>query len=163
METQVQDDVVKLVAAYAQEADAAKKAALKAQLEAEIARRKAAEAQRPLPRYPVGLAATLGDNKAVVTAAAFQNGTWVYTVVINPDALIMTMTLTKPEAELKTLLAQQIGQPAGPAYPRGLLVFRNGQGGLIEDVKADGATWSYQVRGWPARVSEDQLAAILGK
>lgn len=154
------------LAEFAAEKDAAKKAALKAKLDAEIAKRKAveaAEAQKPKPLYPVGLAAEIAGKKAVIKSTAWINGTWVSTVEIDAGALIPNFTVTKPEAELKQLLAEQIGQPAGPAYPRGLVLYRNGQGGAVEDVKADGATYSYQIKGWPNRVSEAQLAAILGK
>lgn len=161
------DDEVKLVVEkYAKEKDPAKKAELKQQLDAEITKRKAVEAEvakRPAPRYPVGLAATLGSNKAVVTAATYEPTGWRYSIVINPGAIFMTTTLVKTEAEVKQLLAEQVKQAAGPAYPRGVLFFRNGQGGLIEDVKPEGGTFSYQVKGWPNRVTEEQLAAILGK
>jgi len=165
---QAGDDEVKvIVAAFATETDAKKKAELKAKLDAEIARRKAVEAElakRPKPLYPVGSSATIGNNVAVVTQAEFQGTAWIYTVVINPGAFIMTKTLSNvTENDIKKFLAEHVGQVVGPAYPRGLTVFRNGQGGLIEDVKVDGATYSYQVKGWPNRVTESQLAAILGK
>jgi hypothetical protein len=160
------DNIKQVIAQYAQATDPAEKVKLKAQLDAEIAKRKAAEAEaatRPRPRYPIGLAAELAGKRAVVKGATWANGAWVYTVEIDAGMLIPNFTVTKPEAELRALLAEQVGQPVGPAYPRGITLYRNGQGGLIEDVQPDAGSYSYQVKGWPKRVTEAELAAVLGR
>lgn len=153
------DEFKNVVVEFKRAPDAAAKAALKARLDTEIARRCAP----PAPLYPNGLTAALGDKRARVTAAKWDGAMWQYLVEVDAGALIPTFSITRPETELRALLAEHTGQPAGPAYPRGVVLIRNGQSAVIDDARAEGGTYTYQVRGWPARVAEADLALALGK
>lgn len=157
------DEFKNVVVEWKRAPDAAAKAALRARLDAEIARRTAAPAAPAAPLYPVGLAAALGDKRARVLSAKWDGTTWQYTVEVDAGPLIPTFSIARPEIELRALLAEHAGQPAGPAYPRGVVLLRNGQAAAIDDARAEGGTYTYQVRGWPARVSEADLAAALAR
>lgn len=168
--TQMGDDEVKQVlAAFAAEKDADKKAALKAKLEAEIERRKAAAAAAPQPLYPVGLEARFGKRRAVIVATAVTNGRLVYVIDLEAGEFLGLGDgrYERTEAELRATLAGEVGQPLvdGQAFPQGIAVYRNGQGGVITNATKDDAKggWIYTLTGWPRPVTQAELLAVLRK
>lgn len=167
---QMNDDEVKVVLAeLAAETDAQKKAALKAKLDAEIARRKAVVAAAPQPLYPVGLEARFGKRRAVIAGTAVVNGALVYVVDLEAGEFLGLGDgrYERTEAELRATLAGEVGQPLadGQAFPAGVAVYRNGQGGAIQAVTRDDAKggWLYTIIGWPRAVTQQELLAILRK
>lgn len=167
-ETQaMSDDAVKvLVTRFAAEQDPAKKAGLKATLDAEIARRKAAA---PRPLYPVGLEARFGKRRAVITGYAVVNDVPTYTIDLAAGEFLGLGDgiYVRTETELRATLAGEVGQPLteGQAFPQGIAVYRNGQGGIIEAASRDDARggWLYAIAGWPRAVTQDELLALLRK
>lgn len=167
-ETMAQDEVLKVtLAEFVAEKDAAKKAKLKARLDAEIARRKAVEAAAPRPLYPVGLEARFGKRRAVIIAAAAVDGRLVYVIDLEAGEFLGLGDgrYERTEAELRATLADEVGQPLedGQAFPQGVAVYRNGQGGAIEAVVRDDARggWVYTLAGWPRAVTQDELLTVL--
>lgn len=168
--TTTQDETFKVtLAEFTAEKDAAKKAALKAKLDAEVARRKAAEAAAPKPLYPVGLEARFGKRRAVITGAAVVNGVPTYTISLEAGEFLGLGdgVYTRTEAELRATLAGEVGQMLadGQAFPRGVAVYRGGQGGAIQAVTKDDAKggWVYTITGWPRPVTQAELMAVLRK
>ena len=164
-----QDEALKVtLQEFVAEKDAAKKAALRAKLDAEIARRKAAEAAAPKPLYPVGLEARFGKRRAVITTAALgADGVWRYVIDLQAGEFLGLGdgTYTRTEAELRATLAGEVGQQlaAGQAFPQGIAVYRGGQGGVIETAVKDDARggWVYAITGWPRAATQDELLAVL--
>lgn len=168
MSEMAQDETFKVtLAEFAAEKDAAKRAAIKAKLDAEIARRKAAEAAAPRPLYPVGLEARFGKRRAVIIATAVADNRPVYVIDLEAGEFLGLGDgrYERTEAELRATLAGEVGQPLedGQAFPAGIAVHRNGQGGAIETVVKDDARggWVYTLAGWPRVVTQDELLAVL--
>jgi hypothetical protein len=156
----------------AAEADPAKKATLKQQIDAEIAARKAAEAEaakRPKPLYPVGLQVQFGKRKATITEAHQDaQGAWHYTIALLAGEFLGLGdgSYQVSEADMRAKVAGEVGQQLAPgqAFPQGVAVYRNGQGGMVSKVAQDAAgAWQYTIAGWPNTVTQEQLLAILRK
>lgn len=169
-ETQAQtgdDEVRRVVAAFAAETDPTKKAELRARLDAEVARRQAAEAAAPRPLYPVGLEARFGKRRAVIVSTAVADGKLIYVIDLQAGELfgLGDGRYERTEAELRATLAGEVGQPLvdGQAFPAGIAVYRNGQGGVIQAAVKDDARggWVYTVSGWPRAVTQAELLAVL--
>jgi hypothetical protein len=188
--TNVQDEAFRItLAELAAEKDSAKKAVLKAKLDAEVVRRKASEAEaeqrakaataaiakakveaaaRTKPLYPPGLLVKFGDISATITEAHRDaQGAWHYTTVISGTPLgIKDGTYPSSEIDLRKQLSEQLGQPlaADQAFPVGLQVYRNQQGGWIQKVERNAAgVWIYTVAGWGNTVNQSELLGILSK
>lgn len=169
MEPNVDEQLKVTLMEFTAEKDAQKKAALKTKLDAEIARRKAAEAAAPKPLYPVGLEARFGKRRAVIAGVAVVNGVPTYVIDLQAGEFLGLGdgVYNRTEAELRATLAGEVGQPLvdGQAFPQGIAVYRNGQGGVIQAVTRDDAKggWLYTVAGWPRPVTQQELLAILRK
>lgn len=169
METSVDEQFKVTLAEFAAEKDAQKKAALRARLDAEIARREAVAAAEPRPLYPVGLEARFGRRRAVIAATAVVDGALVYVVDLEAGEFLGfgDGRYERTEAELRAQLAGEVGQPLvdGQAFPAGVAVYRNGRGGVITAVERDAARggWLYALAGWPRAVTQGELLAILRK
>jgi hypothetical protein len=171
--TNVQDEAFKVtLAEFTAEKDAAKKAAIKTRLDAEIARRKAAEvakAKAPKPLYPVGLEVRFGKRQAtIIDAKQDAKGAWSYDIDLKAGELLGLGdgVYTKTEPEMRQIIAGEVGQPLvdGQAFPAGIQVYRGGQGGKLEKVEKNAAgVWIYTVAGWGNTVNQSELLGILGK
>lgn len=118
------------------------------------------------PLYPVGLQAKLGSKTATILKAWLDGqGGAHYTVKVDGVPLLGSLTRDTSEDKLRQTLAKEVGQPLAPrqAFPLGLELYRNGQGGLIERVEPRGNTFAYTFRGWPNPVTQAELFMILGR
>lgn len=163
--------IAELLGLVKAEADPGKKQALVDELrrlaqEEQAALQAAAAPTAPQPTYPIGLEASFGDKWVkILEAWRVPDGSWSYAV----DARLGMLfglgdgkhTLT--EAEIRGRLAEALGplQP-GQAFPRGIKIYRNGQGGLVTGASPGaGGAWTYQLQGWPNAVTQAELQAIL--
>ena len=163
--------IAELLGLVKAEADAGRKRALQDELvklakEEQAALQAAAAPTAPQPTYPIGLEASFGDKWVkILEAWRVPDGSWSYAV----DARLGMLfglgdgkhTLT--EAEIRGRLAEALGplQP-GQAFPRGIKLYRNGQGGLVTGASpGPGGAWTYALQGWPNAVTQAELQAIL--
>jgi len=116
------------------------------------------------PLYPEGTQASWGGYTGTIKQAWRDDlNRWCYTVVVGPIPVLGTTEIVRDEQGLKDELADRLGQPKGPAYPRGLNVVRNGKGGLVESAVLEGGVWTYRLRGWNEPIGERALADLLGR
>ena len=121
---------------------------------------------KPQPIYPIGLEASFGG-KWVKILNAWQDagGRWFYQV----DAKLglpfgmADGEHTLSQDDIRAKLIDALGAMAPTqAYPRGISIFRNGKGGLVESAAPGPAgEYVYNLRGWPNAVGEGQMLAIL--
>jgi hypothetical protein len=169
--TQRQQRITDLLGLVKAEKDAARLGVLKAELvklaQEESAAIKAVPAA-PQPTYPIGMEASFGG-KWVKILKAWQTsagGPWTYQVDAKLGMLfnVGNGTHTQTEAEIRSRLADALGSMGqGQAFPRGIVIYRNGQGGQVVAVSSPGASgeWGYSIQGWPNPVSQSELQAIL--
>jgi hypothetical protein len=123
----------------------------------------------PTPLYPVGLVAKLkGATVGVLKAWLDGQGAAHYEVSIvgTPLGLYDAKSKAVSESFLRDTLTKQGGQPlaADQVFPAGVEVYRDGQGGLIEQAtRNNGGEWTYTVKGWPNAVGQLELVRILGR
>ena len=152
------------------EKDAAKLAALKAEL-VKLAQEESAALKAvpttPQPLYQVGLEVRFGKRKAKITAAQQDaQGVWQYTAYVESGELfgIGTKSYNFNEAQLRQAMQKEVGviRP-GQFAVAGVTVYRNGQGGTIVAVSNPGASgeFVYTIQGWPNAVTQSELLSIL--
>lgn len=167
----MQDAAFKVtLAEFAAEKDAQKKAAIKTKLDAEIAKRKAAEAaEAKKPTYPVGLQVKFGKRQATIVGAKQDAaGAWIYDIDLKAGELLGLGdgVYTKTEPEMRQIIAGEVGQPLveGQLFPANIQVYRGGQGGQIAKVEKNAAgEWNYTITGWPNVVTQAEFWSILRK
>lgn len=120
------------------------------------------------PMYPVGLTAKLkGVNVEVLKAWLDGQGGAHYEVSIKgtPFGVYDTASKAVSESFLRDTLKKQVGAPLEDkqAFPVGVEVYRNGQGGKIESAVRDGESggYVYQIKGWGDAVTQEKLMGIL--
>ena len=121
-----------------------------------------------LPVYPVGMRALFGKRDATITGATQDAaGVWHYTIDLKSGEFLNlgSGTYTKTEAEVRAVIADQLGAlAAGQAFPKGIKVYRNGVGGVIQSSTQDAKTgeWYYMIGGWGGNpIAQSELTAAM--
>ena len=120
------------------------------------------------PIYPIGLEAKLGGRQArIVKSWVDAQGVVQYAVDLKLGLLFGAGdgVHTVSEAKLRETMASETKQSLAldQAFPAGVQIFRNGQGGVIDSVVKQDGMWVYQIHGWPTSTPQAQLLQILGR